>query len=77
MTLVSSPELQSRLVRAAEAQGLTPESYAEKLLPEVLPEVPEEEKPRKPRQAGSAKATILYMADDFDAPLDDLKEYMY
>lgn len=25
---------------------------------------------RKPRQPGSAKGKILYMADDFDAPLD-------
>jgi antitoxin (DNA-binding transcriptional repressor) of toxin-antitoxin stability system len=25
---------------------------------------------------GSAKGSILYMADDFDAPLDDFKDYM-
>ena len=31
---------------------------------------------RRTRQPGSAKGTILYMADDFDAPLDDFKEYM-
>jgi len=31
---------------------------------------------RKPRQPGSAKDKILYMADDFDAPLEDFKEYM-
>ena len=31
---------------------------------------------RKPRQPGSAKGKILYMADDFDAPLEDFKEYM-
>lgn len=29
-----------------------------------------------PRRPGSAKAKILYMADDFDAPLEDFKEYM-
>lgn len=28
------------------------------------------------RTPGSAKDSILYMADDFDAPLDDFKEYM-
>ncbi len=27
-------------------------------------------------EAGSAKGKILYMADDFDAPLDDFAEYM-
>jgi antitoxin (DNA-binding transcriptional repressor) of toxin-antitoxin stability system len=31
---------------------------------------------RKPRQAGTLKGTVLYMAPDFDAPLDDFKEYM-
>ena len=29
-----------------------------------------------PCQAGSAKGKILYIAPDFDAPLDDFKEYM-
>lgn len=31
---------------------------------------------RRPRRAGSAKGLILYMADDFDAPLEDFREYM-
>ena len=31
---------------------------------------------RSPRHPGSAKDLILYMAPDFDAPLDDFKEYM-
>ena len=30
---------------------------------------------RAPREPGSAKGLILYMADDFDAPLDDFAEY--
>jgi prevent-host-death family protein len=32
--------------------------------------------PRQPRQFGTLKGTVLYMAPDFDAPLDDFKEYM-
>jgi prevent-host-death family protein len=32
--------------------------------------------PPKSRQLGTMKGTILYMAPDFDAPLDDFKEYM-
>lgn len=32
------------------------------------------EKP--PRQLGTLKGTVLYMAPDFDAPLEDFKEYM-
>ena len=31
---------------------------------------------RKPRQPGTLKGTVLYMAPDFDAPLDEFKEYM-
>jgi prevent-host-death family protein len=34
------------------------------------------DRPRPDRKAGSAKGKILYMADDFDAPLEDFKEYM-
>lgn len=32
--------------------------------------------PLKLRQLGTMKGTVLYMADDFDAPLDDFAEYM-
>jgi prevent-host-death family protein len=28
------------------------------------------------RQLGSMRGSVLYMAPDFDAPLDDFKEYM-
>jgi antitoxin (DNA-binding transcriptional repressor) of toxin-antitoxin stability system len=31
---------------------------------------------RKPRQPGTLRGTVLYMAPDFDAPLEDFKEYM-
>ena len=31
---------------------------------------------RKRPQFGGAKNDILYIADDFDAPLEDFKEYM-
>ena len=31
---------------------------------------------RPPRQLGTLKGTVLYSAPDFDAPLDDFKEYM-
>ena len=32
--------------------------------------------PKTPRQLGTLKGTVRYMAPDFDAPLDDFKEYM-
>jgi prevent-host-death family protein len=32
---------------------------------------------KKPkRRLGGAKGLVKYMADDFDAPMDDFKEYM-
>lgn len=31
---------------------------------------------RKPRQLGTLAGSVLYIAPDFDAPLDDFKEYM-
>jgi antitoxin (DNA-binding transcriptional repressor) of toxin-antitoxin stability system len=37
---------------------------------EVLPEA------RSHRKIGNAKGLILSMADDFDEPLDDFREYM-
>lgn len=33
-------------------------------------------KPARRPKFGSAKGIILYMADDFDAPLEDFREYM-
>jgi prevent-host-death family protein len=30
---------------------------------------------RKPRQPGTLRGTVVHMAADFDAPLDDFKEY--
>ena len=32
--------------------------------------------PRKPRQPGTLRGTVLHMAADFDAPLEDFKEYL-
>ena len=33
--------------------------------------------PNRPvRKLGTLKGTVLYMAPDFDAPLEDFKEYM-
>jgi len=31
---------------------------------------------RKPRQPGTLRGMVMYMAPDFDAPLEDFKEYM-
>ena len=31
---------------------------------------------KKQRQFGAMKGLVVYMADDFDSPLEDFKEYM-
>lgn len=41
----------------------------------IMPERTAARKHNRP-PAGSAKGTIKYMDPDFDAPLDDFKEYM-
>ena len=33
-------------------------------------------KPKQKRQSGCMKGLVVYMAEDFDAPLEDFKEYM-
>lgn len=33
--------------------------------------------PRLPNKFGAGKEFITYVAEDFDAPLDELKDYMY
>ena len=35
------------------------------------------EQQEKPRQLGTLKGTVLYMAPDFDAPLEDFKDFMH
>ena len=41
-----------------------------------LAKVPENGAEKKPLQRGSMKGLVTYIADDFDAPLDDFEEYM-
>lgn len=38
--------------------------------------VGEPAKQRQPRVPGLGKGSIIYMAPDFDAPMDEFKEYM-
>ena len=43
----------------------------------MVPDIPDVPKPlRTHRQPGSAKHLITYIADDFNAPLEDFREYM-
>lgn len=35
-----------------------------------------EQPPQQPRRPGTLRGTVLHMASDFDAPLDDFEEYV-
>jgi hypothetical protein len=42
----------------------------------VVTKLSHPDQPRKRRKFGRAKHDIIYMAPDFDAPLEDFKDYM-
>jgi hypothetical protein len=49
-----------------------PEEQRKRVLSRMVPSAKLKPRPR----FGSAKKDIQFMAEDFDAPLDDFKEYM-
>ncbi len=49
--------------------------YAEYLASRQPPQTPTNQPPQKYRQAGSLKG-LFTMSPDFDAPLEDLQDYM-
>jgi hypothetical protein len=51
------------------------EEQKKRLLTQLSPTAPER-KTEKRMVFGSAKNDILYLAEDFDAPIEDFKEYM-
>jgi antitoxin (DNA-binding transcriptional repressor) of toxin-antitoxin stability system len=77
MTTISVAEAQTKL--ADLIHSLAPgdevlltenERPVARIVPTPAPET------RKPREPGTMRGTVLYMAPDFDAPLEDFKEYM-
>ena len=62
----------NKLVQAIKK--LSPEQR--KNLQEVLSSEASRVRTNQERKFGTMKGLITYMADDFDAPLDDFKDYM-
>ena len=60
-------ELIHRLMPGDEVVITENDSPVARLTPAVPPE-------RKPRQPGTLKGTVSYMAPDFDEPLEEFKE---
>ena len=76
MTTVTIEEAQARLSELIEQLGPGEELVIVRNQQPVAKLVGEPALKRRPRQPGSAKESILHMAVDFDAPLEDFKEYM-
>jgi antitoxin (DNA-binding transcriptional repressor) of toxin-antitoxin stability system len=62
-------ELNHRLIPGEEIMITENDQPVARLVATAPPE-------RKPRQPGTLRGAVLYMAPDFDAPLDDFDEYM-
>jgi antitoxin (DNA-binding transcriptional repressor) of toxin-antitoxin stability system len=77
MTNVSIQDAQERLPELV--RGLEPGDEVvivenEQPIARIVPAL---EQPRRlPRRPGTLRGTVLHMAPDFNAPLDDFKEYM-
>lgn len=68
-----STERLNRII--AEVKSLSPDDRRRLL--ERLAQDEELSTPNTPvRRAGTLKGTVKYMASDFDAPLNDFREYM-
>ena len=74
-------------ISLAEAQSTLPD-LVRRLIPGEEVVITENDQPvarllptqpassQAPRKPGTLRGTVLYMSPDFDAPLDDFKEYM-
>jgi hypothetical protein len=69
------PALIEKLESLPEALQLKVISYIDSLIEEQNKASNSEKSPKKYRVAGTMKGMII-MSDDFDAPLEDLKDYM-
>lgn len=57
-----------------EAEAMLDEMESKKLI--KLSKHEKNGREKKPLQFGAMKGLVLYMADDFDGPLDDFEDYM-
>ena len=75
MTIVSLEEAQARLatlVRTLEPGDKVIITYQNEPIARLIS--PQTNKP--PRKLGTMRGTVKFIAPDFDAPLDDFREYM-
>jgi prevent-host-death family protein len=76
MPTVTLEEAQARLPELIEQMQPGEELVITRDQKPVARLIGEAKQDRLPRRMGTLKGTVLYMAPDFDAPLEDFKEYM-
>jgi prevent-host-death family protein len=76
MSTVTLEEAQARLANLIDQLQPGEEIVITRDQKPVARLVAEAKPERKPRRPGTLKGSVLYMAPDFNAPLDDFKEYM-
>ena len=76
MSSVTLEEAQARLVELIEHLAPGEEVVITRNDQPVAKLIAAWEQQHLPRRPGTLRGTVLYMAPDFDAPLEDFKEYM-
>ena len=76
MTFITLEEAQARLPEIIDKQVPGEELYITKNDRIIAKLITEPKPAQEPRQLGTLKGTVLYMAPDFDAPLEEFKEHM-
>jgi uncharacterized protein YbbC (DUF1343 family) len=60
----------------AASEGISLDALIARTLATVVNQTHSSQQELSPQRLGRLRGTVLYMADDFDAPLEDFKEYM-
>jgi antitoxin (DNA-binding transcriptional repressor) of toxin-antitoxin stability system len=76
VSTITLQEAQARLPELIEQLGPGEELFITQNDRPVAKLVGEPKPSRPPRRLGTLRGTVLYMAPDFNAPLDDFREYM-
>jgi prevent-host-death family protein len=77
MTTISIEEAQAKLpelIRQLDPFGEVVITENDRPVARLVPAAGQPQRP--PRRPGTLRGTVLYMAPDFDAPLEDFQEYM-
>lgn len=76
MSIITLEDAQARLPELIEQLHPGEEIVITRNQKPVARLVAEGKPPKQPRRLGTLKGAVLYVAPDFDAPLEDFKEYV-